>query len=112
MAIDAIKKRLEALEVALDGLQKDADVYVLEDGALFAPPQGRDYIKEHGTYAPDGRRIIHYKPYLELGQRPIDGLSRSLIEWEEEKLQTARTEAEMQTFWAGYIRTLKSDPLP
>ena len=82
-----IKARLEALEGYIQGLQPSMTTFTVAGGAAFRTQQGPlEYLIKHGSYTPDGRRIVQYIHPVE----GIDELSRSIYQTIDEAIDAGR----------------------
>lgn len=85
----SVKERIAALENYVKGLQPDMTTFLLEDGTEFHTPQGAfEYLYEHGTVTPTGKRITFY-PHPVQG---VDELSLSLYQLVDEAIQNGQLE--------------------
>ena len=82
-----IEQRLAALREYLKNRSADETVFVVEGGKEFHTKQDAfAYLREHGAYTPDGRRIVLYPHPVE----GVDALSLSLYQLIDEAVETGR----------------------
>lgn len=94
-----IEQRLAALREYLKNRSADEIVFIVEGGKEFRTKQDAfTYLREHGAYTPDGRRIALYLHPIE----GIDPLSLSLYQMIDEAIETGRLDLPEE---------LESDPL-
>lgn len=85
----SVKERIAALERYVKGLQPDLTTFILEDGTEFHTPLGAfEYLYEHGTVTPNGKRITFYPHPLE----GVDALTLSLYQMIDNAIQIGRLE--------------------
>ena len=84
-----IERRLAALREYLKTISADETVFIVEGGKEFRTKQDAfTYLREHGAYRPDGRRIALYPHPVE----GLDGLSASLYEMLDEAIERGKLE--------------------
>lgn len=94
----AVKRRLAALREYLKTVSADEAVFIVEGGGEFHTRlDAFSYLREHGAYTPDGRRIVLYPHPVE----DVDPLSLSLYEMLDEAVERGKLE----------LPTLESDDL-
>lgn len=94
-----IEQRLASLLEYLKNRSADETVFIVEGGKEFRTKQDAfTYLREHGAYTPDGRRIVLYPHPIEC----IDPLSLSLYQMLDEAIETGRLDLPEE---------LESDPL-
>lgn len=94
-----IEQRLAALREYLKNRSADETVFIVEGGKEFRTKQDAfTYLREHGAYTRDGRRIVLYPHPIE----GIDPLSLSLYQMLDEAIETGRLDLPEE---------LESDPL-
>ena len=94
-----IEQRLAALREYLKNRSADETVFIVEGGKEFRTKQDTfTYLREHGAYTPDGRRIVLYPHPIE----GVDPLSLSLYQMLDEAIETGRLDLPEE---------LESDPL-
>ena len=94
-----IERRLAALREYLKTISADETVFIVEGGKEFHTKQDAfTYLREHGAYTPDGRRIALYPHPIE----GIDPLSLSLYQMLDDAIETGRLDLPEE---------LESDPL-
>lgn len=82
-----IEQRLAALREYLKNRSADETVFVVEGGKEFHTKQDAfAYLREHGAYTPDGRRIVLYPHPVE----GVDPLSLSLYQMLDEAVENGR----------------------
>ena len=82
-----IERRLEALREYLKTISADETVFIVEGGKEFRTKQDAfAYLREHGAYTLDGRRIVLYPHPIE----GVDGLSLSLYQLIDEAVEKGR----------------------
>ena len=82
-----IERRLAALREYLKTISADETVFIVEDGKEFHTKQDAfTYLREHGAYTTDGRRIVLYPHPIE----GVDGLSLSLYQLIDEAVEKGR----------------------
>lgn len=85
----SVKERIAALERYVKELQPDLTTFILEDGTEFHTPLGAfEYLYEHGTVTPTGKRITFYPHPVE----GVDTLSLSLHQMIDNAIQIGRLE--------------------
>lgn len=85
----SIKERIAALERYVNELQPDLTTFILEDGTEFHTPlEAFEYLYEHGTVTPTGKRITFYPHPVE----GVDALSLSLYQMIDNAIQIGRLE--------------------
>lgn len=93
-----VERRLAALRAYLKNISADETVFIVEGGGEFRTKlDAFTYLREHGAYTPDGRRVV-------LCQHPVEGvdpLSLSLYEMLDEAVERGKLE----------LPTLESDDL-
>ena len=83
------KERLAALREYIKGISANKTTFIVEGGAEFYTDlDAFEYIRVHGAYTPDGRRIVLYPHPVE----GVDGLSLSLYEMLDEAIKLGRLE--------------------
>lgn len=93
-----VERRLAALRAYLKNISADETVFIVEGGGEFRTKlDAFSYLREHGAYTPDGRRIVLYPHSVE----GVDSLSLSLYEM----LDTAIDRGKLE------LPTLESDDL-
>ena len=93
-----IERRLAALREYLKTISADETVFIVEGGKEFRTKQDAfTYLREHGAYTLDGRRIVLYPHPVE----GLDGLSASLYEMLDEAIERGKLE----------LPTLESDEI-
>ena len=75
------KERLAALREYIKGISANKTTFIVEGDAF-------EYLRVHGAYTPDGRRIVLYPHPVE----GVDGLSLSLYEMLDEAIKLGRLE--------------------
>ena len=94
-----IERRLEALREYLKTISADETVFIVEGGKEFRTKQDAfTYLREHGAYTLDGRRIVLYPHPIE----GVDPLSLSLYQMLDEAVETGHL---------NLSEELESDPL-
>ena len=94
-----IERRLAALREFLKTISADETVFIVEGGKEFHTKQDAfTYMREHGAYTLDGRRIVLYPHPIE----GVDPLSLSLYQMLDEAIETGRLDLPEE---------LESDPL-
>ena len=94
-----IEQRLAALREYLKNRSADETVFIVEGGKEFRTKQDAfTYLREHGAYTLDGRRIVLYPHPIE----GVDPLSLSLYQMLDEAIETGRLDLPEE---------LESDPL-
>ena len=84
-----IEQRLAALREYLKNRSADETVFIVEGGKEFRTKQDAfTYLREHGAYTLDGRRIVLYPHPVE----GLDGLSASLYEMLDEAIERGKLE--------------------
>ena len=82
-----IEQRLAALREYLKNRSAAETVFVVEGGKEFHTKQDAfAYLREHGAYTPDGRRIVLYPHPVE----GVDPLSLSLYQMLDEAVENGR----------------------
>ena len=82
-----IEQRLAALREYLKNRSADETVFIVEGGKEFRTKQDAfAYLREHGAYTPDGRRIVLYPHPVE----GVDPLSLSLYQMLDEAVENGR----------------------
>ena len=82
----------------LKNCSAEETVFIVEGGGEFRTKlDAFTYLREHGAYTPDGRRIARHPHPIE----GIDALSLSLYEWLDEAIERGKLE----------LPTLESDDL-
>lgn len=82
-----IEQRLAALREYLKNRSADETVFVVEGGKEFHTKQDAfAYLRDHGAYTPDGRRIVLYPHPVE----GVDPLSLSLYQMLDEAVENGR----------------------
>lgn len=85
----SIEQRLAALRDYLKTMSADETVFIVAGGGEFHTKQDPfSYLREHGAYTPDGRRIVLYPHPVE----GVDGLSLSFYQLIDEAVETGRLE--------------------
>lgn len=93
-----IERRLAALREYLKTISADETVFIVEGGKEFHTKQDAfTYLREHGAYTPDGRRIVLYPHPVE----GVDPLSLSLYQMLDEAIERGKLE----------LPTLESDEI-
>ena len=94
-----IERRLAALREYLRTISADETVFIVEGGKEFHTKQDAfTYLREHGAYTLDGRRIVLYPHPIE----GVDPLSLSLYQMLDEAVETGHL---------NLSEELESDPL-
>ena len=94
-----IERRLAALREYLKTSSADETVFIVEGGKEFRTKQDAfTYLREHGAYTTDGRRIVLYPHPIE----GVDPLSLSLYQMLDEAVETGHL---------NLPEELESDPL-
>lgn len=94
-----IERRLAALREYLKTISADETVFIVEGGKEFRTKQDAfTYLREHGAYTTDGRRIVLYPHPIE----GVDPLSLSLYQMLDEAVETGHL---------NLLEELESDPL-
>ena len=94
-----IERRLAALREYLKNRSADETVFIVEGGGEFRTKQNAfTYLREHGAYTTDGRRIVLYPHPIE----GVDPLSLSLYQMLDEAVETGHL---------NLPEELESDPL-
>lgn len=94
-----IEQRLAALREYLKNRSADETVFIIDGGKEFRTKQDAfAYLREHGAYTPDGRRIVLYPHPVE----GVDPLSLSLYQMLDEAIETGRLDLPEE---------MESDPL-
>lgn len=94
-----IERRLAALREYLKTISADETVFIVEGGKEFRTKQDAfTYLREHGAYTTDGRRIVLYPHPIE----GVDPLSLSLYQMLDEAVETGHL---------NLPEELESDPL-
>lgn len=94
-----VNQRLTALREYLKNRSADETVFIVEGGKEFRTKQDAfAYLREHGAYTPDGRRIVLYPHPVE----GVDPLSLSLYQLIDEAVENGRLDLPEE---------LESDPL-
>ena len=94
-----IEQRLAALREYLKNRSADETVFIVEGGKEFRTKQNAfTYLREHGAYTTDGRRIVLYPHPIE----GVDPLSLSLYQMLDEAVETGHL---------NLPEELESDPL-
>ena len=94
-----IERRLAALREYLKTISADETVFIVEGGKEFRTKQDAfTYLREHGAYTLDGRRIVLYPHPIE----GVDPLSLSLYQMLDEAVETGHL---------NLPEELESDPL-
>ena len=94
-----IEQRLAALREYLKNRSADETVFIVEGGGEFRTKQNAfTYLREHGAYTTDGRRIVLYPHPIE----GVDPLSLSLYQMLDEAVETGHL---------NLPEELESDPL-
>lgn len=94
-----VEQRLAALREYLKNRSADETVFIVEGGKEFRTNQDAfTYLRKHGAYTPDGRRIASYPHPIE----GVDPLSLSLYQMLDEAIETGRLDLPEE---------LESDPL-
>lgn len=84
-----IERRLSALREYLKTISADETVFIVEGGKEFHTKQDAfTYLREHGAYTPDGRRIALYPHPIE----GVDPLSLSLYQLIDAAVENGRLE--------------------
>lgn len=79
--------RLAALWEYLRSLSADETVFIIEGGTEYRTKQDPfDYLREHGAFTHDGRRIVLYPHPVE----GVDPLSLSLYQMIDEAIEAGR----------------------
>lgn len=79
--------RLAALREYLRSLSADETVFIIEGGTEYRTKQDSfDYLREHGAFTHDGRRIVLYPHPVE----GVDPLSLSLYQMIDEAIVAGR----------------------
>lgn len=79
--------RLAALREYLRSLSADETVFIIEGGTEYRTKQDPfDYLREHGAFTHDGRRIVLYPHPVE----GVDPLSLSLYQMIDEAMEAGR----------------------
>ena len=82
-----VNQRLTALREYLKNRSADETVFIVEGGKEFRTKQDAfAYLREHGAYTPDGRRIVLYPHPVE----GVDPLSLSLYQMLDEAVENGR----------------------
>lgn len=82
-----VERRLAALREYLKNRSADETVFIVEGGGEFHTKlDAFSYLREHGAYTPDGRRIVLYPHPVE----GIDSLSASFYELLDEAVENGR----------------------
>ena len=82
-----IEQRLAALREYLKNRSADETVFIVEGSKEFRTKQDAfAYLREHGAYTPDGRRIVLYPHPVE----GVDPLSLSLYQMLDEAVENGR----------------------
>lgn len=82
-----VERRLAALREYLKTISADETVFIVEGGGEFRTKlDAFSYLREHGAYTPDGRRIVLYPHPIE----GVDGLSLSLYQLIDEAIEKGR----------------------
>ena len=85
----SVEQRLAALRDYLKTMSADETVFIVAGGGEFHTKQDPfSYLREHGAYTPDGRRIVLYPHPVE----GVDPLSLSLYEVIDEAIEAGRLE--------------------
>lgn len=93
-----VEARLAALREFLKARSCVGSVFLVEDGAEYHTQEDPlDYLREHGAYTPDGRRIVLYPHPVE----GVDPLSLSLYQLLDQAIETGRLD---------WPEELESDP--
>lgn len=93
-----VERRLAALREYLKNRSAGETVFIVEGGGEFHTKlDAFSYLREHGAYTPDGRRIVLYPHPIE----GIDALSLSLYEELDKAIERGKLE----------LPTLESDDL-
>ena len=83
----SIDKRLSALREYLETLSGSETTFILEGGEEYKTREDVfNYLRQHGAYTPDGRRIVLYPHPVE----GIDALSLSLYQMLDEAIESGR----------------------
>ena len=94
-----IERRLAALREYLKTISADETIFIVEGGKEFRTKQDAfTYLREHGAYTTDGRRIVLYPHPIE----GVDPLSLSLYQMLDEAVETGHL---------NLPEELESDPL-
>ena len=94
-----VEQRLAALREYLKNRSADETVFIVEGGKEFHTKQDAfTYLRKHGAYTPDGRRIVLYPHPVE----GVDPLSLSLYQMLDEAVETGSL---------NLPEKLESDPL-
>ena len=84
-----VETRLAALREFLKSRTDGETVFIVEGGAEYHTKEDPfSYLKQHGAYTPDGRRIILYPHQVE----GVDLLSLSLYEMLDEAIERGKLE--------------------
>jgi len=84
-----VKARLEALRDFLESHSAGDTVFIVEGGAEYRTKEDAfDYLRKHGAYTPDGRRIVLYPHPVE----GLDPLSLSLYQFIDEAVERGKLE--------------------
>ena len=82
-----VEARLAALREFLKARSDGGSVFIVEGGTEYHTPEDPfDYLREHGAYTPDGRRIVLYPHPVE----DVDPLSLSLYQMLDKAIETGR----------------------
>ena len=84
-----VERRLAALRDYLKNRSGNETVFIVEGGREFRTKlDAFSYLREHGAYTPDGRRIVLYPHPIE----GIDALSLSLYEELDKAIERGKLE--------------------
>lgn len=82
-----LKARVEVLRESLKSRSAEETVFIVEGGAEYHTKQDPfDYLREHGAFTHDGRRIVLYPHPVE----GVDPLSLSLYQMIDEAVELGR----------------------
>lgn len=82
-----LKARVEVLREFLKSRSTEETVFIVEGGAEYHTKQDPfDYLREHGAFTHDGRRIVLYPHPVE----GVDPLSLSLYQMIDEAIEAGR----------------------
>ena len=81
-----VDSRIAALREFLKSRSAGETTFLVEGGGEYRTKQDAfDYLREHGAFTYDGRRIVLYPHPVE-----VDGLSLSLYQLSDEAIETGR----------------------
>lgn len=89
----SIEERLASLRDFLKSQTTDDTVFIVEGGAEYRTKEDAfDYLRKHGAYTPDGRRIVLYPHPVE----GLDPLSMSLYEMLDKAIECGKLDLELE----------------